>query len=58
MILDEVLELSLDENGKSDVIDLLKVKTSELGSVLIITHSDIMKDKIDTFNFYYKNRWE
>jgi len=48
MILDEVLELSLDENGKSDVIDLLKVKTSELGSVLIITHSDIMKDKIDT----------
>jgi DNA repair exonuclease SbcCD ATPase subunit len=44
MILDEVLELSLDENGKNDVIDLLK---KEMGSIFIITHSDVMRDKID-----------
>jgi len=48
VFLDEVLELSLDSKGKSDVIPLLRKKAEELGSLFVISHSDQVKDKFDT----------
>jgi len=48
MILDEVLELSLDDKGKSSVLDILREKANTLGSIFVISHSGIIKDKIDT----------
>ena len=47
MILDEVLEGSIDDNGKSVIISLLKEKASELGSLFVISHDDYIKDSFD-----------
>jgi len=47
MILDEVLELSLDDDGKSHVIDMLREKANSIGTIFVVTHSDSMKDKLD-----------
>ena len=38
LFLDEILELSLDENGKQDVIRLLKNKANELDTIFVISH--------------------
>ncbi|MHA2403371.1 MAG: hypothetical protein ACXADH_10310, partial [Candidatus Kariarchaeaceae archaeon] len=47
MILDEVLEGSIDDKGKSLVISLLREKASELGSMFVISHDDYIKDSFD-----------
>jgi DNA repair exonuclease SbcCD ATPase subunit len=47
MILDEVLEGSIDDKGKSLVISLLREKSSELGSMFVISHDDYIKDSFD-----------
>jgi len=48
MILDEVLELSLDSSGKDSVVDLLKQRAKEKGSIYIISHSGVVQDKVDS----------
>jgi len=48
MILDEILELSLDESGKEDVMTFLRSMTSKLDSIFVISHSQQIKDKFDS----------
>ncbi len=48
MILDEVLEGSIDDTGKSMIISLLKEKSKELGSLLVVSHDDYIKDSFDS----------
>ncbi len=48
MILDEVLEGSIDDEGKSVVIDLLKEKAKELGTLFVVSHDDYIKDSFDS----------
>lgn len=47
IILDEVLELSLDEDGKSYVIDMLREKANNIGTIFVVTHSSQIQDKLD-----------
>ena len=49
MILDEVLERSLDSIGLEGVIDLLttKIHASNVGTIAVISHNDKIKDKFD-----------
>ena len=44
IVLDEVLELSLDAIGKEDVIKLLKNKITEVDTILCVSHDDSIKD--------------
>ena len=44
IVLDEVLELSLDVSGKEDVIKLLKNKITEVDTILCVSHDDSIKD--------------
>uniref|UniRef100_A0A6M3KIZ5 Putative ATPase domain containing protein n=1 Tax=viral metagenome TaxID=1070528 RepID=A0A6M3KIZ5_9ZZZZ len=44
VILDEILEMSLDDRGKEDILKLLKSKTSEIGVIFVISHSKQIKD--------------
>jgi DNA repair exonuclease SbcCD ATPase subunit len=55
MILDEVLELSLDEDGKTSVMDLLREKANSIGTIFVVTHSDVMKEKLDSVIRIRKN---
>jgi len=48
VILDEILEMSLDDEGKSEIIKLLKEKANEIGVILVISHSNQIKDSFDT----------
>ena len=48
MLLDEVLDLSLDDEGKEIVTKLLKIKAKELGSLFVISHEPTIKDQFDT----------
>ena len=47
IILDEVLELSLDVVGKSEVVKLLKEKANELGSLFVISHDKQVQNMFD-----------
>jgi DNA repair exonuclease SbcCD ATPase subunit len=47
LILDEVLELSLDDLGKEEVFDLMKEQSKNFGSVFVISHSSAIQDKFD-----------
>ena len=44
MILDESLEGSLDQEGKEGVIELLKSQAKDIGTILVISHDDTVKD--------------
>jgi len=56
ILFDEVLELSLDEKGKSSVLDLLKTYSKELGSMFVISHDSEIKEKFDNvINIELKN---
>ena len=56
MILDEVLEGSIDDEGKSVVIELLKEKATELGTLFVVSHDDYIKDSFDSvLNVTMKN---
>jgi DNA repair exonuclease SbcCD ATPase subunit len=48
MVLDEVLELSLDTAGKEDVITLLKNKAKDTGTILCISHDSTIKDSFNS----------
>ena len=48
LILDEVLELSLDNRGVSSVISLLKEKAKEVGSLIVISHETSVKDSFES----------
>lgn len=47
VILDEVLELSLDGSGKEDIIKLLKGKVKDIGTILCISHDNSIKDSFN-----------
>ena len=47
IILDEVLELSLDDSGINSVMELLKQKALAIGTVFVISHNVSVKDKFD-----------
>jgi len=48
IILDEVLELSLDIEGKTDIIQLLKNKVQDVGTILCVSHDDSIKDAFNS----------
>lgn len=54
MILDEVLEGSVDDKGKSLIISMLREKASELGSLFVISHDDYIKDSFDNTMYVRK----
>jgi len=47
MILDESLEGSLDIEGKEQVIDLLKQQIKDIGTIIVISHDDDIKDSFE-----------
>lgn len=47
VVLDEVLELSLDSKGKRPVMDFIRNKANEFGTVIVISHDDRFKDMFD-----------
>jgi len=47
VFLDEVLEMSLDTNGRSQVVDILREVSSDCGSLFVISHTDSIKDSFD-----------
>jgi len=56
MILDEVLDLSLDDEGMSSVFGLLKTKSSSSGTVIAVSHSDMLKSRFDNVVAIKKNK--
>ena len=48
LFLDEVLELSLDDSGKESILNLLKEKAKEMGSLYVVSHDDSIKDRLDS----------
>jgi len=47
ILFDEVLELSLDEEGKASVLDLLKAYSKKVGSMFVISHDKGIQDRFD-----------
>jgi DNA repair exonuclease SbcCD ATPase subunit len=47
LILDELLEISLDEEGVESGIRLIKEKAKEVSSMFIMSHNDKIKDSFD-----------
>jgi len=47
LILDECLELSLDEEGKIEVMDMLKQLAPSISTVIVISHDSEIKDKFE-----------
>lgn len=47
VILDECLELSLDEAGKGEVMEMLKQLATTISSVIVISHDTEIKDKFE-----------
>uniref|UniRef100_A0A6H1ZAK1 DOD-type homing endonuclease domain-containing protein n=1 Tax=viral metagenome TaxID=1070528 RepID=A0A6H1ZAK1_9ZZZZ len=48
IVMDEILELSLDDGGKISVVRLLREKAQDIGSILVISHDSSIKDSFDT----------
>ncbi|MFA5398092.1 MAG: hypothetical protein WC346_18915, partial [Methanogenium sp.] len=56
MIMDEVLEISLDDFGKDSVISLLKEKAKEVDTIFVMSHDDKIKQAFDnTLNVVLEN---
>lgn len=56
IFLDEVLELSLDNSGKDEIIHLLKSKANMFGSIFVISHSNQIADKFNkTYHVTHRN---
>ena len=49
LFLDEVLDMSLDNIGKEDVIRLLQIKAREIGSIFVVSHDSTIKDSFKHF---------
>ncbi len=47
LLLDEVLDLSLDDFGSKDIMKLLKKESNKLGSVFVMSHKTEIKDEFD-----------
>ena len=47
IILDEVLELSLDKKGIDSVISIMRKRAEEIGSIFVISHNPNVTDKFD-----------
>jgi len=57
MFLDEVLELSLDTVGKTNVIGLLHELSSTYGSIFVVTHDPTLLDSFDTAITNRETQW-
>jgi len=55
LFLDEILELSLDQEGIDQIISLLKKKSSEIGTIFVVSHNLQVQDK---FNKIFKIKME
>jgi ABC-type lipoprotein export system ATPase subunit len=44
MIMDEVLELSLDSSGKDNIINLLRSRVGDISSLFVVSHDSEIKD--------------
>lgn len=56
LILDELLELSLDEEGVEAVVRLIQEKSKEVSTMLVTSHNDKVKDSFDkVFYVEYEN---
>jgi len=49
LVLDEVLELSLDSSGKDNIIKLLRSKLEDVSSLFVISHDQEIKDSFNTY---------
>jgi DNA repair exonuclease SbcCD ATPase subunit len=47
IFLDEVLEGSIDTKGKAEILALLKLKSKEVNSLLVVSHDSTIKDAFD-----------
>lgn len=50
LVLDEVLDSSIDFEGREELLDILREKFSITKNVIVISHSDQIKQRIETFN--------
>ncbi len=50
LVLDEVLDSSLDTNGREELLDILKEEFSKDKDIIIISHNEDVKEKIEIFN--------
>jgi len=50
MILDEVLDSSVDSNGREELLDILSNQFRDKKNVIIISHNDEIKEKLEVFN--------
>jgi ABC-type multidrug transport system ATPase subunit len=55
LILDEVLELSLDSNGIDKIFELLKTRALELDTIFVVSHNNQLNDKFDSILTIRKN---
>ncbi len=57
LLLDEVLDLSLDETGQERVTDLLREISREVGSIFVISHKQGIANNFDSIlNVHYEDR--
>jgi DNA repair exonuclease SbcCD ATPase subunit len=47
LLLDEVLDISIDKSGQEDLLDLLKDMKKEIGTIVVISHQDVFKSSFD-----------
>jgi DNA repair exonuclease SbcCD ATPase subunit len=45
--MDEVLELSLDDIGKDEILNCLRKKSGDFDTLFVISHSKGVQDKFD-----------
>ena len=50
LILDEILDSSVDASGREELLNILKSEFSEIKDILIISHNDQIKEKVELFN--------
>ena len=50
LVLDEVLDSSLDLNGKNEIIEILRQEFTEKKDVILITHNSDIKERMELFD--------
>ena len=50
LVLDEVLDSSVDSSGREELLQILKLEFSETKNIIIISHNEQIKEKIELFD--------
>lgn len=50
LILDEILDSSVDSTGREELLNILKLEFSSLKDIIIISHNEEIKEKIEMFD--------